>query len=166
VALLAPAKINPWLAVRAKRPDGYHEVDTCLCALSLCDRLVLERSDTGRLELELAGPAATPDVPADESNLAARALARALALLRAKRVVGERDGARLRLEKHVPSRAGLGGGSSDAAAAFVGLELLYGADVGEATRTHELAELGSDCAFFAVARESGLARCTGRGERA
>ena len=116
VTLLAPAKINPWLAVGARRPDGYHEVDTCLCALELCDRLVIERTTTGRLELELSGPAATPDVPANRENLALRALERALALVRAREAVGERDGVALQLEKHVPSRAGLGGGSSDAAA--------------------------------------------------
>ncbi len=165
VTMLAPAKINPWLAVLARRPDGYHEVDTCLCALELSDRLTLEPSVAGSIELELVGPAATSDVPADGQNLAMRALERALSLARARGAVGERDGVRLRLEKHVPSRAGLGGGSSDAAAAFVGFELLYGIDLGMEDRERELALLGSDCAFFAVAHASGLARCTGRGER-
>ncbi len=161
----APAKVNLSLAVLGQRPDGYHEVETVLLALDLCDRLELALDEEGErdgLRLELCGPAAG-GVPADESNLAARA---ALSVLELARSRGQRPGPlRLRLEKEIPAGAGLGGASSDAAAAALGAALLLGLDPGEGALVERLARLGSDCPFFFVARASGLARCTGRGER-
>ncbi len=164
MTILAPAKINPWLAVLGRRPDGYHEVDTSLLALELHDRLCLERTTSGQIELDVHGPAASPDVPAGPANLAWRALEKALQGCRA-RGLDAREGIRLELEKRIPSQAGLGGGSADAAAAWVGCELLFELDLGAAERERALAELGSDCVFFAAARETGLARCRGRGEQ-
>ncbi len=159
VRLRAPAKVNLSLAVLGKRPDGYHEVDTRLCALELFDRLEMVRAPGSGVRLELSGPFASPDVPADASNLAARAAQAALDLAPGS------DGLALRLEKHIPSGSGLGGGSSDAAAAWVGAATLLGLDPWSAAGERVLAALGSDCVFFWKAAMTGYARCLGRGER-
>jgi len=156
VEVAAPAKINPLLTVLGKRADGYHELDTLLLAVELGDTLVMERADGVSCVLE--GPFASADVPTDDRNLAVRAARAALDLVQGA------TGARLVLHKDVPSQAGLGGGSSDAAAAVAGVEALYGVDLGADARASLLAELGSDCVFFDVARATGCARATGRGE--
>jgi 4-diphosphocytidyl-2-C-methyl-D-erythritol kinase len=160
LALAAPAKVNLTLRCLGRRPDGYHEVATTLCALALWDRLLLEsHPGAERVALEVAGPFA--GIPADATNLAARAAAGVLAHAGARKV----DLA-LRLEKAIPPAAGLGGGSSDAAAAALGsAELLGLAPERWPELLPLLAGLGSDCPFFLAARETGLARCSGRGER-
>jgi len=169
LTLRAPAKVNPWLRVTGRRADGFHAVDLGLLAIDLTDRVSLEfdgvfdgAQDALEVELELTGPAASADVPLGPENLAWRALARAA------RLPGWRGTLGLALEKHTPSRAGLGGGSSDAAAAYLAGERLAawlgcpGVATVAAARAAALAELGSDTVFFGVA--SGLARATGRGE--
>ena len=160
VRVQAPAKVNPWLAVLGRRPDGFHAVDLGMLTLELGDLVEARATTAGGVQLELAGPALSPDVPADERNLAWRAAAAVLALA----PESEHRGVALRLEKHVPSRAGLGGGSSDAAAAC----LATAGALGFAPRREELLEilagLGSDCPFF-LAAATGFARCTGRGEQ-
>lgn len=173
VRALAPAKINPYLAVLGRRADGFHEVDTTLAAIGLCDVVAVRRRNEPGIALEVVGPEASADVPRDERNLVVRA-ARA-ALEHAPRWRRGPGGLELRLEKHVPSQAGLGGGSSDAAAAWLACATLLGGGGGDALAlfhvavdeqagTRELAALGSDCAFFWSARETGYARCRGRGE--
>ena len=158
VVARAPAKVNLTLAVGARRPDGYHEVDTVLLALPLGDRLtVAARAEPG-VALRVSGPAAA-GVPADGSNLVVRAAERLLA------ASGARGGLALELEKHVPAGGGLGGGSADAAATVLAVATLLGLEPDEPRWLALLAELGSDCPFFLAARASGLARCTGRGER-
>ena len=161
---LAPAKVNPWLAILGRRDDGYHEVDTALLALDWCDRVTARRIDGGGVELELRGPAVSPDVPADERNLAWRAAERVLAEARRAKEVAPDVGLGLVLEKHLPSRAGLGGGSSDAIAAALAALAVLGIEWSGARLSALAAELGSDTVFFADAA-SGFARCTGRGER-
>ncbi len=163
ITVRAPAKVNLTLAVLGRRPDGYHELDSVMMALELGDELVAEASSgASGCTLELRGPAAA-GVPSDATNLALRsALAvRALAAARGLRPAG----VRLTLTKHVPAQAGLGGGSADAAAAALACARLFGLDPDAPEVFRALAELGSDCAFFLAARQSGLARCTGRGER-
>ncbi|MCC6406898.1 MAG: 4-(cytidine 5'-diphospho)-2-C-methyl-D-erythritol kinase [Planctomycetes bacterium] len=162
VRALAPAKINPFLAVLGTRADGYHELDTTLAAIDLCDVVAARASDAPGVTLALSGPAASADVPRDERNLVVRA---ALGALELANSLGQgARGVELALEKHVPSQAGLGGGSSDAAAAWLACATLFGcADHDEPAR-RSLAALGSDCVFFWAARESGYARCRGRGE--
>lgn len=158
VRVRAPAKVNLSLAVLGKRPDGFHEVDTQMLALELADLLELQREPGGRVRIELCGPFASADVPADSTNLAARAARAALDL------AGSSDGLALRLEKHIPSGAGLGGGSSDAAAAWIGAATLVGLDPWSPQGASVLAALGSDCVFFWKAAKTGYARCHGRGE--
>ena len=142
--------MNLTLEVHGKRADGYHEITTVLQSVDLCDRLVLEEADA----LELVTDA--PGVPTDASNLVLRAATRLREAAHVDR------GARVRLDKRIPVSAGLGGGSSDAAATLVGLNRLWGLRWG-AERLREVAVgLGMDVPFFLG---PGRALATGRGER-
>ena len=158
VRALAPAKVNLWIDVLERRADGYHELDTGLLALELADTLEARARPEAGVRLELGGPFATPDVPSDERNLAWRAAAACL------EVLGERRGVELRLVKNVPSQAGLGAGSADAAAALVACEAALGRALDEPGALALLSRLGSDCVFFRAAAATGFARCRGRGE--
>ncbi len=115
LALSASAKVNLALEVLGKRGDGYHEITTVLQTVDLSDRMVLEDAPHS-----LVFATDSPGVPSDADNL----VARAAALLR--QAAGIDRGARLRLEKRIPVSAGLGGGSTDAAATLLGLNRLWG----------------------------------------
>ena len=166
---LAFAKINPILRVLGRREDGYHEIETLLVALDLSDRVrVTAREETDQpdapvVTVRTGGVAATADIVDDGQHLAARGAALALDVLGAS--------ARLHVEvsKEIPSRAGLGGGSSDAvAAAFAALRLLAPrADFqGHAEAcASRFAEIGMDCAFFAHAMNTGAGFGVGRGDQ-
>lgn len=160
----APAKLNLRLEVHGRRPDGFHELRTWMAAVDLCDRLEAAEVPRPGVHLRLEGPANSADIPSDERNLAVRAV---LAGLERARSSGRRvpPGVELRLHKEIPSQAGLGGASSDAAAALRALDALLDRELGPEVREELLAELGSDCVFFERARASGLALCLGRGER-
>jgi 4-diphosphocytidyl-2-C-methyl-D-erythritol kinase len=148
--LNAVAKVNLTLEVLGKRPDGYHEIATVMQAVDLSDQVVLEDARSLVLETDAAG------VPTGADNL----VMRAAVLLR--EAAGVDRGARIRLAKRIPVAAGLGGGSSDAAATLWGLNRLWGMQWG-GERLGELAErLGMDVPFF-LGR--GRALATGRGER-
>ena len=150
VVLRTSAKVNLALEVLGKRGDGYHEIATVLQAVDLFDRLKLEAADTLSLHTD------DPDLPTDDGNLVMRA-ARLL-----QKAAGIEAGARIRLAKHIPVAAGLGGGSSDAAATLWGLSRLWRLGWPKA-RLQELAvELGMDVPFFLG---SGRAVARGRGER-
>lgn len=161
----APAKVNLALSVLGQRPDGYHELDTWMLALDLEDELELVRDDSARVSLVLDGPFASADIPRDERNLAVRASAEVLRLAREHGTMGASDGLALRLTKNIPSQSGLGGASSDSAAAWLASEALCGLALEDARREAGLAALGSDCVFFTKARDTGFAHCHGRGER-
>jgi len=160
----APAKVNLFLEVLARRSDGFHELETVMLAIDLRDRVRARRTQDGRVRCALSGPQASGDIPADERNLAVRAAQAALALARSAGAAGERDGLELELDKHIPSQAGLGGASSDAAAAFAAVEGALGWSAQPTPAASALAALGSDCVFFRRAATSGLALCRGRGE--
>ena len=148
--LHASAKVNLALEVLSKRPDGYHEISTVLQAVDLFDRLTVE--DAPRLTFRVSGGG----LLASDDNLVVRA-ARLLG-----DAAGVQRGAALHLEKRIPVAAGLGGGSSDAAAALWALNRLWGLRWGRA-RLGELAvKLGMDVPFFLG---GGCAVATGRGER-
>ncbi|OPZ59438.1 MAG: 4-diphosphocytidyl-2-C-methyl-D-erythritol kinase [Deltaproteobacteria bacterium ADurb.Bin510] len=134
--LLAPAKLNLSLEIEAKRADGFHELRTLMVPIAFCDELEIERSGG---ELVFAAPGC--NFP-DEENLALRAARLFFAR------TGQRGGAVIRLEKHIPAGAGLGGGSSDAAAVLRALDRLYATCLGDEALMAMAAELGSDCAFF------------------
>ncbi len=160
----APAKINLILEVLGERRDGYHEIDSLFLAVSLCDTLEIERVDGGSVELDVvpafAGGPGGLEAPPVEGNLV---LAAVEALRRRADAAGRSPagGLRLRLEKRIPLGAGLGGGSSDAAATLVALDGLWGLGLPLDELEGAAAELGSDVAFFL---HGGLARCRGRGE--
>ena len=148
----APAKVNLFLEVLARRSDGYHELATLMLAVSLYDTLEFTEEPPGATALHCDHPSLStgPD------NL----ICRAVDLVR--RQSGRSDGVGIRLWKRIPMAAGLAGGSSDAAATLAGLNRLWrlGWDRGQLARLG--AELGSDVSFFFAAP---AAWCTGRGER-
>ena len=152
VVVWAPAKVNLFLEVLAKRPDGYHDIATLMVAVGLCDTLVCKADAAGVLRLHCN----LPDLSTGPDNLVIRA-AEAL-----RQHTGCRQGAELRLVKRIPLAAGLAGGSSDAAAALAGLNLLWrlGLRVPELARL--AAGLGSDVPFFFA---TPAAWCVGRGEQ-
>src|SRR5436190_14040887 len=141
----APAKVNLFLEVHGKRPDGYHDLATLMVAVSLFDTLVLKEGPGQDIRLELAPaeehPAEErPPLSAGPDNL----VWRAADLL--KRRTGHPGGAVLRLHKRIPLAAGLAGGSSDAAATLVGLNRLWRLGLADADLSGLAAELGSDVA--------------------
>lgn len=151
--LLAPAKINWTLEVLGKRPDGYHEVRTVMQTIDLCDEITV--APAGKLSLDINGSEqALRDLPR-EDNLAYRA-----AQLLWERA-GFRGGARIVLAKRIPVAAGLGGGSSDAAAVLRGLRRLWALNISDRELTSIAAQLGSDVPFFL---RGGTAVASGRGE--
>jgi 4-diphosphocytidyl-2-C-methyl-D-erythritol kinase len=150
LCLDARAKVNLGLEVLRRRSDGYHEIRTLLQTIRLADRLEFRGRPRG-LSLRCLGS----DLPTDERNLALRAAV----LLRER--TGTRQGAGIVLRKRIPVGAGLGGGSTDAAATLVGLNRLWGLRLTLRDLETLGAELGSDVPFF-VRGGTQLAR--GRGE--
>src|SRR5262245_6823344 len=115
VAVWAPAKVNLYLEILARRADGYHEIATLLVAVSLYDTLDIKEDHSGEIRLECN----EHGLPNANENL----VHRAAVLLRRRSV--NKSGAVIRLQKRIPIAAGLAGGSSDAAAALAGLNKLW-----------------------------------------
>ncbi len=164
VRLSAPAKINPYLQVLGRRSDGFHDLDTTMLALDLCDEIEIERTQRAGLSLRVEGPAASADIPTDARNLVWKAAQLALDEKHATNTIGDEPGLALTLIKRIPSQAGLGGGSADAAATLIGCNRLLDLGLSNGAMGMRLATLGSDCAFFVGADMTGFARCQGRGE--
>jgi 4-diphosphocytidyl-2-C-methyl-D-erythritol kinase len=147
----APAKINLGLHVLRRRPDGFHDLATVFQRIPWEDELAARPASDERIALTCSDPA----LPTDDDNLVVRA---------ARMLAGACDverGARLRLEKHLPAGAGLGGGSSDAAAALRLLSDFWSLDATDETLRKLAARLGSDVPFFLGAP---AAYATGRGD--
>jgi len=156
----AHAKVNLGLAVTGRRPDGFHDLHTIFVRLALADTLTMRAADTLGGRVEFSGAGETAPLAIDDDNLVVRA-ARAY-LERA----GLEPAVQLLLRKRIPIAAGLGGGSSDAAATMSGLSRLFpeAADrVGEAQLGDLALELGSDIPFFLAGQPAAEGR--GRGER-
>src|SRR5206468_1864828 len=133
----SPCKVNLLLNILGRRADGFHELETLMHPVAVCDRLVFDRRDSG---IELTCNDAT--LPTDSRNLVHRA---ATAFLQAARI---RDGVKIHLEKKIPLAAGLGGGSGNAAVTLLGLNEFFGQPL-TAQRIHLLAAaLGSDVPYF------------------
>lgn len=147
LSLNAHAKINWSLRIKGKRDDGFHEIESLMQCISLCDTLTLEPASTITLKTNT-------DIP-EEDNLIHKA-----AILLQKET-STSAGARIMLEKSIPMEAGLGGGSSDAAATLKGLAELWGLDIDDKKLMGLGAELGSDVPFFIG---QSPAMVTGRGE--
>ena len=157
----APAKLNLFLDVLDRRDDGYHELATLIVPVRLYDSLSFEplsadNDQPGSIEFSMRTCESVDRIPTDSSNL----VVRALELLRGRS--GCNLGARVELFKRIPSAAGLGGGSSDAAAALRVANRAWRIDWRPEKLASLAAELGSDVPFFL---EQGTAICRGRGER-
>lgn len=147
----APAKTNLWLRVLGKREDGFHEIDTRMVALSLADRLRLKWREDEQVVLRCSDES----LPTGEENLVVQAV-RAL-----EKHTGKIFAVSIDLEKHVPSGAGLGGGSSDAAAVLRAINDMAGLDLADEELAGVGATIGSDVPFFLYGRPCD---CRGRGE--
>ena len=151
LTVLAPAKLNLSLDIVGRMPNGYHELDSVMLAVDLYDTLTLTRRGEGvRLFCD------DPALPTGEDNLVLKAVRAFFAEART-----QPGGLEIVLHKNIPSQAGLAGGSADAAAALVGLNQLYGANMS----TEKLARIGlgigSDLPFCLM---GGISRAGGRGE--
>ncbi|NOT49171.1 MAG: 4-(cytidine 5'-diphospho)-2-C-methyl-D-erythritol kinase [Acidobacteria bacterium] len=142
------AKINLMLRVLGKRADGFHEIFTVFQTVSLCDDITF--SESGEIGLTCSNRG----LPTDEKNL----IVRAALMLRERS--GLSSGAAMHLKKRIPSPGGLGGGSSNAAVALIGLKRLWDLDLTHADLIEIAAELGSDVPFFLL---GGTAFGTGTG---
>jgi len=147
----SPCKINLLLNVLGPRADGFHELETVLQPVSVCDRLRFRRGGAG-----LRLTCTEPSLSTDAGNLVHRA---ATAFLAAAQI---QEGLQIDLEKTIPLAAGLGGGSGNAATALLGLNELFGHPLPAARLQAIAASLGSDVPFFL---QSGPALATGRGEK-
>lgn len=135
--ILCPAKVNLFLHVVGRRPDGYHEIFSLLCGVGIYDELWLRPIPAGvRLSCS------DPRLPTDGGNLVAAAA------LRFFEAAGRPAGIEIRLEKRIPVAAGLGGGSSNAAGVLEGLNRLYGNPLAPGRLREIGRSLGADVPFF------------------
>ena len=152
VRLKAHAKVNLFLRILARESSGYHQIETAFSLLELADELEVERA-TSDVTLDVEGA----DLGPTAENLAVRAARMVLD------ATGNRFGVAIKLIKRIPVRAGLGGGSSDGAAALHAVNALAGNAVPRHELLHFAARLGADVPFFASGAT--LAVAWGRGER-
>ena len=145
----AYAKINLTLDITSKRDDGYHDVKMIMQEISLYDTIDIERSDDIEIECNI------PYIPCDERNLAYKAV------LEFNKYTNKNAGAKIYINKIIPSGAGLGGGSSDAAAVVKALDKLYNTNLTERDKMNICEKLGSDVPFFIL---GGTCLAEGRGE--
>lgn len=152
--LSSPAKINLWLRILDRRADGFHEVETRLCKIGIADTVDLELKGPGKL-VELT--CNIPGIPLDDSNLAIKAIHAF------EQCLGKTSSWRIHLEKRIPSGAGLGGGSSNAASILTAANQLTGNPL-PLTELLEIAGgIGADVPCFLL--ETAAADGAGRGER-
>jgi 4-diphosphocytidyl-2-C-methyl-D-erythritol kinase len=147
----SPCKVNLLLNILGKRADGFHELETVMQPVNICDRLLITRVAAG-VELTCNNT----ELPTDSRNLVFRA---ASAFREAARIS---DGIQLHLDKHIPLAAGLGGGSGNAATTLLGLNELFGQPLSPSQLNTIAASLGSDVPFFL---QSKPALAIGRGEQ-
>jgi 4-diphosphocytidyl-2-C-methyl-D-erythritol kinase len=149
----SPAKLNLVLDVLGKRPDGFHELRTVFERISLADRIILTRNNSGKIRIQCAHP----HVPRGPRNL----------VFKAAQMLGQefsiREGLDINIIKNIPVAAGLAGGSSNAAAVLTGLNRLWQLGLGTKELAAYASRIGSDVAFFLY--DVPYALGTGRGER-
>ena len=150
IKVAAPAKINLFLEILGKRQDGYHEIETVMQEVSLFDYLYIENYDKG-----VAFSCSNPKLATGEENL----VVKAVRLM--QKASGTSKGVKIHLDKKIPIGAGLGGGSSDAAATLCGLNRLWQLGYDEKQLMSLAGKLGSDTPFFVIGN---TAICKGRGE--
>lgn len=152
--LSSPAKINLWLRILGRRLDGFHDVETRLCKIAIADTVELNRLESGK---NVTLTCNVPGIPLDESNLAIKAL-RAF-----EARIGHAHSWRIHLEKRIPSGAGLGGGSSNAASVLLAANELSGQPLSLAHLLDIGGQIGADVPCFLL--DSPAADGTGRGEQ-
>lgn len=153
ITLKAPAKINLFLEVLKKRPDGYHEIETILQEIDLADNLTLKETSSPEIIIQCPNP----HIPTDSRNLAYKA-----AFLLKKYIREKKRGVIISIAKNIPIAAGLGGGSSDAAATLKSLNRLWKLNLDTRTLSNLAQEIGMDVPFFI---QGGLGLGRGRGEK-
>jgi len=149
--VLAPAKLNLFLEILGKRPDGYHDLESLMVTVDLYDTLTLVDDPSGEVTLRCDDPS----LPTGPDNLVIKAAQRL------KESSGTTRGVAITLNKAIPAQAGLAGGSSDAASTLIGLDRLWDLQSSPETLDQIAASVGSDVAFF---RQGPVAVCRGRGE--
>jgi 4-diphosphocytidyl-2-C-methyl-D-erythritol kinase len=152
ITVPAPAKINLFLAITGRRSDDFHQIQSVISKIDLSDYVTLEKTD---LLDEVTCICMGNDSLSGEQNLACTAVRQW------RQVTGDRTGVKVTIQKNIPIMAGLGGGSSDAVSALLGLNSLNGNPLCDSELGNIAQKLGSDCAFFLT---NGLAHVTGRGE--
>lgn len=152
--LLSPAKINLFLYVTGKRPDGYHTLQTLMCSIGLSDDIFISFG----ME-ETTCDCHHPEVPSGKANIAHRAAELFLARM-GKKGDGCRDSVAISIEKRIPVGAGLGGGSSNAASVLLALNRYFGYPLSKEMLISLGASLGADVPFFIYGR-SAIARGIG-----
>ncbi|WP_186804799.1 4-(cytidine 5'-diphospho)-2-C-methyl-D-erythritol kinase [Limihaloglobus sulfuriphilus] len=148
----APAKINIFLLITPRRPDGFHGVETLMTKISWYDQIIIEKTNKNDIELICAGDCWAPD---DDTNL----VYRAAELLREQGKL--RHGVKLTLVKNIPAGTGLGSASSDCASTFLGINRMFELGMSDSEMQDYCSQLGSDIAFF-IGEPSSI--CGGRGE--
>jgi 4-diphosphocytidyl-2-C-methyl-D-erythritol kinase len=151
VEVSAPAKLNLYLEILGRRPDGYHDLESLMVTVDLYDSLTFAEDPTGAITLSCDDPT----LPTGSENLVVKA-AETL-----RNATGCRRGARITLKKSIPAQAGLAGGSSDAAATLTALDRLWNLQLPPGQLDALAGLIGSDVAFF---RHGPSAVCRGRGE--
>ncbi len=154
--LIAPAKVNLYLEIIGARPDGYHELAMILQSIDLADYIRLHSNGTDAIRIHCNHPL----VPLDKSNIAYRA-----AILMAEQfptAFAQYGGVEIDIDKRIPVAAGLAGGSTNAAAVLVGLDLMWDLGLTQSELQELAAQLGSDVPFCIA---GGTAIATGRGEK-
>jgi 4-diphosphocytidyl-2-C-methyl-D-erythritol kinase len=147
----SPAKINLFLCVTGKRPDGYHDIHSLMCGIALNDVLTLDFQAA-----RIYASCSHPDVPEDDSNIACRAAAGFF------EAWGRSGGVGIDIEKNIPVAAGLGGGSSNAATVLLALNTHYNFPFSDGELASQAVKLGADVPFFLHCRP---AVATGVGEK-
>lgn len=150
IELAAPAKINLFLRVLGKRPDGYHQLETWMQKLDFGDSVTLRLTGDGRIRLDCSDSS----LPQGEGNLAWKAAA----LFFSRSVCrGKGEGVAIHIEKRIPVAAGLGGGSSDAGTVLRGLNRLHGGEFTEEQLSSMALLLGADVPFFVTSHDAVVA---------
>jgi 4-diphosphocytidyl-2-C-methyl-D-erythritol kinase len=153
LSILSPAKLNLFLDVLRRRPDGYHDIRTLFERITLADTLHLSKIP----EDDIVITSNSREIPCDHENLVYKA---ADFIKKRYRI---QQGVKIEIDKTIPVGAGLGGGSSNAASVFLGLEALFGLKLSRKARLEHAHRVGADVAFFMI--DARFACGGGRGER-
>lgn len=148
--LKSPAKLNLYLKILRKRPDGYHDIETIFERIDLFDRITLTKRSSG-----IRITSNTREIPWDETNLAYRAAARIL------RHCKKKEGVHIHLEKRIPIASGLGGGSSNAASVLLGMNRLFALRLSQKILLEMGKGVGADVPFFLLQKPFAIGRKRG-----